>query len=87
MTSAGYDPREAPRVWKLMAKKYGNMPTNFFRSSHSNNSARRSFLMVEIRNNYSQLNLNEMKKGDPAEYQKIVQLTNDAAAKKKKNKG
>lgn len=24
MTAAGYDPREAPRVWKQMTKKYGN---------------------------------------------------------------
>jgi hypothetical protein len=86
MVAAGYDPREAPRVWKLMAKKYGDAPTNFFWSSHSNNATRRSFLMVEIRNNYSQMNLNEMKKGDEAAYERIVLLTKDAAAKKKKIK-
>ncbi|HEY8559869.1 MAG TPA: M48 family metalloprotease [Pyrinomonadaceae bacterium] len=86
MIDAGYDPREAPRVWKLMAKKYGDAPTNFFWSSHSNNATRRSFLMVEIRNNYSQLDLNQMKKGDENEYQRIVLLTGDAAAKKKKIK-
>lgn len=86
LAAAGYDPREAPRVWKLMAKRYGDAPTNFFWSSHSNHSTRRSFLMVEIRNNYSQMNFNEMKKGDDSEYEKIVLLTKDAAAKKKKIK-
>lgn len=86
LAAAGYDPREAPRVWKLMAKRYGDAPTNFFWSSHSNNAARRSFLMVEIRNNYSQMNFNEMKKGDESEYEKISLLTKDAAAKKKKIK-
>lgn len=86
MTAAGYDPREAPRVWKLMAKRYGSAPTNFFWSSHENPAARRSFMMVEIRNNYSQTDLNLLKKGDESEYEKIVFLTRDAAAKKKKIK-
>jgi predicted Zn-dependent protease len=30
MAAAGYDPREAPRAWKVMSKKYGDSPTNFF---------------------------------------------------------
>lgn len=86
MTVAGYDPRQAPRVWKLMAKKHGDLPTNFFWSSHSNHQTRRSFLMVEIRNNYSQMNFGEMKRGEESEYEKIIVLTKDAAAKKKKIK-
>jgi predicted Zn-dependent protease len=86
LVAAGYDPREAPRVWKLMAKKYGNAPTNFFWSSHSNNAERRSFLMLDIRNNYSDLNFDQLKKGDESEYQRYVSLTQDAAAKKKKIK-
>jgi hypothetical protein len=52
MTAAGYDPREAPRVWKQMTKKYGNQSTDFFWSSHDNNATRRSYLMNELRNNY-----------------------------------
>src|SRR5688572_15656572 len=72
MVAAGYDPREAPRVWKMVAKKYGDAPTNFFWSRHENHANRRSFLMVEIRNNYSQLDLNSMKKGDESEYERIV---------------
>jgi hypothetical protein len=86
LAAAGYDPREAPRVWKLMAKKYGDAPTNFFWSSHSNHATRRSFLMVEIRNNYSQINFDQVKKGDESEYEKIILLTKDAAAKRKKIK-
>jgi hypothetical protein len=84
--AAGYDPREAPRVWKLMAKKHGDQPTNFFWSSHDNNTTRRSFLMREIRNNYSQLDLGKLKKGSEEDFQRIAQLVRDAAAKKKKIK-
>lgn len=84
MTAAGYDPREAPRVWKIMSKKYGDMPNTFFWSSHSNNATRRSYLMVEIRNNYAGLDLNNMKRGDAGEYEKIAALTKEASAKKKK---
>lgn len=87
MVAAGYDPREAPRVWKLMAKKNGDMPTNFFWSSHSNDATRRSFLMVEIRNNYSAMDLNSMNKGDESQYERIKLLTEEAAQKKKKQKG
>lgn len=86
MVAAGYDPREAPRVWKIMAKKYGDMPTNFFWSSHANNETRRSFLMVEIRNNYSQLDLNSLNKGSEDEFEQIKSLTEDSAKKKKKVK-
>ena len=52
MTAAGYDPREAPAVWKLMTKKYGLEATNFFYSSHDNHAVRRSYLMNELKNNY-----------------------------------
>lgn len=83
MVAAGYDPREAPRVWKIMAKKTGDMPNTFFWSSHNSNSARRSYLMVEIRDNYSQLDFSQMKGGDVAEYQKISDATKEAAIKKK----
>lgn len=86
MTAAGYDPREAPRVWKLMAKKNGDMPTNFFWSSHENHATRRSFLMVEIRNNYADLDFTNLKKGDVDDYEKIVTMTTEAAQKKKKIK-
>jgi hypothetical protein len=68
-----------------MSKKYGDTPTNLFWSSHDSNSTRRSFLMVEIRNNYSKLDFEHMKRGED-EYQKIIVLTKNAAARKKKIK-
>jgi Zn-dependent protease with chaperone function len=83
MVAAGYDPREAPRVWKLMAQKYGDSMTNFFWSNHDNLVTRRSFLMWEIRNNYSQLDFAQMKKGSEQDFQRLALLVNDAAAKKK----
>ena len=55
MVSAGYDPRQAPAVWKLMTKKYGLQTTNFFWSSHENQATRRSYLMNELKNNYRDL--------------------------------
>ena len=84
MVAANYDPREAPRVWKIMSKKNGDLPNTFFWSSHNSNATRRSYLMVEIRDNYSQLNFNEMKKGNAEEYKKISDATALAAVKKKK---
>jgi hypothetical protein len=64
MVSAGYDPREAPRVWKAMTKKMGDAPTDLFWSNHDNNATRRSYLMNELKNNYvgldySTLHVNE----------------------------
>jgi peptidase M48-like protein len=53
MVNAGYDPREAPRVWKVMAMKLGDHPTNFFWSDHDNDTTRRSYLMAELKNNYT----------------------------------
>ena len=84
MVAANYDPREAPRVWKIMTKKNGDMPNTFFWSSHNSNAVRRSYLMVEIRDNYSQLDFSQMKKGDADEYKKISDATALAAIKKKK---
>jgi Zn-dependent protease with chaperone function len=55
MVAAGYDPREAPKVWKLMTKVHGLHPTNVFWSSHENQAARRSYLMNELKNNYRDL--------------------------------
>lgn len=85
MVAAGYDPRESPRVWKLVGKKYGSMPTNFFWSSHDSASERRSFQMVQIRNLFSQLDHSALKKNEE-QFQRIAALVKEAAAKKKKAK-
>ena len=85
LVRAGYDPREAPAVWKQMAKKYGDRPTNFFWSSHATNTTRRSYLMAEIRNNYEYLDYSEFK-DNKEEFQRIAELVKQATAKKKKKK-
>ena len=61
MASAGYDPRQAPEVWKSMTKALGDHPTNLFWSNHDNNSTRRSYLMSELRNNYSDFDYRAVK--------------------------
>jgi Zn-dependent protease with chaperone function len=83
MTDAGYDPRESPRVWKLVSKKHGSMPTNFFWSSHDSNAERRSFQMLTIRNSLSNLDFSQLKKGGE-EFQRIAELAYQANPKNKK---
>ena len=85
MIEAGYDPREAPRVWKLMTKKYGDQPTNFFWSSHDSHTVRRSYLMAELRNNYANLNFDQLRKNE-SEFALIARSLREASAKKKKVK-
>src|SRR5215470_7855171 len=40
MAQAGYDPREAPKLWKQMTKAYGLQVTNAFWSTHENQNSR-----------------------------------------------
>ena len=61
MVAAGYDPREAPRVWKEMTNKLGDAPTDFFWSNHDNNATRRSYLMNELKNNYADLDYSALR--------------------------
>ena len=42
MLAAGYDIREAPASWKVLAAKKGDGPINPFWSSHDNKTTRRS---------------------------------------------
>ena len=81
MVRAGYDPRQAPAVWKLMTKKYGLQATNVFRSSHENQATRRSYLMNELKNNFRQLDYAAMKTND----EQFARIKN-AVAQSKTNK-
>ena len=85
MVSAGYDPREAPAVWKLMAKTTGVEATNFFWSSHDNAPTRRSYLMNELKNNYRDLDYTTLKTNE-AEFSRIKAATINANGQKKKIK-
>ena len=73
LVDQGYDPREAPRVWKVIANS--NFPSlpGFFWATHSNHTTRRSYLMAELRNNYGHLdNLGQNR--DESEFQKVKAL-------------
>ncbi len=85
MLNAGYDIREAPRVWKFMSIKYGDQPTNFFWSSHDSNTVRRSYLMAELKNNFSDVDYATLQKGDDA-YTRTQQAVRDASKRKQKVK-
>lgn len=85
MVNAGYDPREAPRVWKEMSQKLGDQPTNFFWSNHDNHATRRSYLMNELRNNYANLDYSRLRTGD-ARFRTIVEKIDAAGGGMKKPK-
>ncbi len=78
----GYDPREAPQVWKVLVSKIPSTP-QFFWASHENNITRRSYLMAEIRINYPDINYSEVKLNREA-YQEIVQLVQESKKRKRK---
>ena len=85
MINAGYDPRQAPAVWKVMAKESGDQVTDFFWSSHDNHATRRSYLMNELKNNYRDLDYAPLAlKAD--EYGRIKAAVKDAKNPKRKLK-
>jgi Peptidase family M48 len=85
MVAAGFDPRQAPTVWKLMAKTNGVSATNFFWSSHDSAPTRRSYLMNELKNNYRDLDYGQLHL-NTGEYARIKAAVIKANGKKKKIK-
>jgi len=85
MIANGYDPREAPRLWKITAMNFGDDDTNYFWSTHSSNSERRSYLMLTLRNTYAGLDYASLKK-DSDEFQKIAAMIREKYPNKKKKK-
>ncbi len=81
----GYDPREAPRSWKVNAIENGDLPTNIFWSDHDSKTERRSFLWLTIHNTYPGLDFSAMKK-DSEEFQRLAGLVQEKYPTKKKNK-
>jgi hypothetical protein len=73
MLAAGYDIREAPASWKAVSVKQGDEVTNPFWSSHDNHTTRRSYLMAELRNNYSYVDFSQLKK-DSDEFHQIADM-------------
>jgi hypothetical protein len=82
MLAAGYDIREAPQSWKAVSEKAGDSTTNLFWSSHENYTGRRSYLMAELRNNYSDADYSNLKK-DSAEFHRVANVIKDLENDKK----
>ena len=76
----GYDPREAARVWEILAKSTLQTPA-FFWASHENNTKRRSYLMAELRNNYPKLDYSSYVRDTDA-FQEFVRNVKDAHRKR-----
>jgi len=85
IVAAGYDPRQAPAVWKLMAQMNGVQATNFFWSSHDNAPTRRSYLMNEIKNNYQDVDYS-LFRVNAAQYSRVKAAVVAANGQKKKIK-
>ncbi|MGB7862561.1 MAG: M48 family metallopeptidase [Candidatus Sulfotelmatobacter sp.] len=79
--AAGYDIREAPQSWKAVSEKKGDRPLNPFWDSHDNNTTRRSYLMAELRNNYSAVDYSKLKK-DREEFHHVAELVRNSEDKK-----
>jgi hypothetical protein len=59
MVNAGYDPREAPKLWTAIANASGTKSKNFY--SSDNRLTRRSYLLSQIKENYSELNFGDFR--------------------------
>jgi len=82
MVQGGYDPREAPRMWKVMAQKTGDHRTSLF-DAHDNHSTRRSYLMNELKNNYANLDYSKVSKGSDR-FHEIASLLEHVSSQKRK---
>jgi hypothetical protein len=85
MLAAGYDIREAPASWKAVSMKKGDRPLNPFWDDHNNHTTRRSYLMAELKNNYSDVDYSKLKK-DSAQFHHVAELVKAAEADQKKDK-
>jgi hypothetical protein len=83
MLAAGYDIREAPASWKALSMKKGDRPMNPFWDSHDNHTARRSYLMAELRNNYSDVDYSKLRI-DSEQFHRVADKVKVVEADKKK---
>jgi hypothetical protein len=84
MINHGYDPRQAPRTWKLFSMVDGDSP-KYFWSNHDSNTERRSFLWLTIHNTYPQLDFDNLIR-DSDEFQRIASIIKEKYPSKKKKK-
>jgi hypothetical protein len=84
MLAAGYDVREAPASWKAVSMKKGDRPMNPFWDNHDNHTTRRSYLMAELKTNYSDVDYPRLKK-DSEQFHQVAELVKNVG--KEKNEG
>jgi len=82
MLAAGYDIRQAPQSWKAVSRMKGDSVTNPFWSSHDNATTRRSYLMAELRNNYSDVDYSNLRK-DSDEFHRVAGAMKEFESRKK----
>ena len=73
MASAGYDPRETARTWKLLARKVGFTP---LRGTHDSHPARRAFIMGELEAHYGHTDYSNLGT-EETRYTKIAALVKE----------
>jgi hypothetical protein len=83
MLAAGYDIREAPASWKAVSAKKGDGPVNPFWSNHDNKAMRRSYLMAELRNRYSDVDFATLKK-DSDDFHHVAEIVKELEGKGQK---
>jgi Peptidase family M48 len=81
MVNAGYDPREAPKVWTAIAKATGFKGKNSFYNTFDNHAPRRSYLVNQIKSNYSELNFANLRI-EGINFRRMTNLANEAATGK-----
>lgn len=65
MFAAGYDPREAPEVWRAIARSRADRDKRVFWGNHAQNLTRRSYLEAELNLRYGKEELSTLKKNTP----------------------
>ena len=82
MLMAGYDIREAPASWKAVSLKHGEGLVDPIWGSHENRTMRRSYLMAELRNNYSDVDYSKLK-DDTQQFHQVAGIVKNLEDKKK----
>jgi hypothetical protein len=77
LVSAGYDPREAPKLWTVIANATGGKSKNYFYDSPDNRIIRRSYLSNEINENYSDLNFKDLRI-EEARFKRMSEMAREA---------
>ena len=81
MVNAGYDPREAPKVWTAIARGTGFKGKSTFYNTYDNHPTRRSYLLNQIKANYSDLNFADLRI-EEINFRRITNLANEAVTGK-----